>query len=182
MDDIRYQGQVNDQDQDTQSLSVQSDTAYDRDDDELAGLIAVAGNASPILPDSNSLSRRLAMFCDEAFIRKIAEQLESNERPIPRMIGQLEILDSLGKGGMGQVFRARHVKLNKIQAVKVLLAHRLDSPEAVSRFDQEIQAIGRLEHPNIVAAHDAGNQDGVPYLVMDYVNGSSLHTIVRDLQ
>ena len=72
MDDIRYQGQFNDQDQDTQSLSVQSDTAYDRDDDELAGLIAVAGNALPILPDSNSLSRRLAMFCDEAFIHKIA--------------------------------------------------------------------------------------------------------------
>ena len=98
---------------------------------------------------------------------------------VPRSLGQFELLESLGGGGMGQVFRARHAKLGKIQAVKLLHARRLQDVEAVARFQREMAAIGQLQHPNIVAAHHADEHDGVPYLVMDFVDGESLSSLTR---
>lgn len=93
-------------------------------------------------------------------------------------IGQYEILDRLGKGGMGAVYKARHIELGKIVAIKVLTASRLDEVR-IGRFKNEVRAIGRLNHPNIVAAHDAGEVGGVHYLVMDFVDGDDLGRIVQ---
>ena len=90
-----------------------------------------------------------------------------------------ELVDKLGEGGMGTVYRARHKKLDKWVALKVLPRQRLHSPEAVSRFEREMRAIGRLHHPNIVLAHDAGETDGQHYLVMELVEGMNLATLVR---
>jgi CHAT domain-containing protein/serine/threonine protein kinase len=93
-------------------------------------------------------------------------------------IGQYEVLEKLGKGGMGTVYKARHVELGKIVAIKVLKAAQLDEVR-IGRFKNEIRSIGRLNHPHIVAAHDAGEIGGVHYLVMDFVDGDDLGRVVE---
>src|SRR5207244_10252836 len=84
-----------------------------------------------------------------------------------------------GRGGMGTVFKAVHAKLDKVVAVKVLSGRRWPDPEAVARFEREVRAVGRLDHPNIVRATDADDADGVPFLVMEFVDGENLAALVR---
>lgn len=102
----------------------------------------------------------------------------SSEIPCERL-GHYELLKKLGEGGMGAVYKARHVKLNKLVALKVLPADRLKDQQAVTRFEREMRAVGQLSHANIVAAHDAGEIDGSHYLVMELVDGIDLSTLVR---
>jgi len=94
------------------------------------------------------------------------------------VFGEHEILEPIGEGGMGQVFRARHRRLDRAEAVKVLSSKRLDSPEAVARFEQETKAAAKLMHENIVTTYDAGQHDGTHYLAMEYVDGRDLGQIV----
>lgn len=91
-----------------------------------------------------------------------------------RILGQYQLLEELGRGGMGTVFRAVHRKLDRTVALKILPADRFRSQEMVSRFEREMRAIGRLQHPNIVAAHDAGEVDGCHFLVMELVDGEDV--------
>jgi serine/threonine protein kinase len=93
--------------------------------------------------------------------------------------GDYRILERLGRGGMGTVYRALHVHLGKIVAVKVLLPHRVDDPKAVARFRQEILAVGRLEHPHLVRALDARQEGDRLLLVMEYLEGSNLADLLR---
>ena len=97
-----------------------------------------------------------------------------------RRLGDYELLEELGRGGMGVVYRAGQVLLNQIVAVKVLPDRVLDAPTALARFHREMQSIGGLDHPNIVGAHDAGEVDGVHFLVMEYVNGLTLQVLLTD--
>ncbi|MGO8747453.1 MAG: serine/threonine-protein kinase [Thermoguttaceae bacterium] len=92
--------------------------------------------------------------------------------------GQYVLLEPIGAGGMGQVFKARHRAMNRIVALKILSARLMDSPDLVKRFQREAQAAARLKHPNIVTAYDAGEQEDVHYLVMEYVEGEDLARIV----
>jgi serine/threonine protein kinase/WD40 repeat protein/Flp pilus assembly protein TadD len=85
-----------------------------------------------------------------------------------------EILGELGRGGMGIVYRARQAGLNRIGAIKMILAGDYARPEELARFRTEAEAIGRLQHPNIVAIYEVGEQNGRPYLCMEYVDGGSL--------
>src|SRR5690606_13492072 len=85
----------------------------------------------------------------------------------------------LGEGGMGAVYKARHTKLDKIVAIKVLPAERMKDKGAVARFEREMRAVGKLEHPNIVRAMDAGEAGGMHYLVMEYVQGVDLSQLVK---
>ena len=85
-----------------------------------------------------------------------------------RQLGPYLLLEPIGAGGMGTVYRALHTRLNKVMAVK-LLPLAADSASAVARFRQEMLAAGQLRHPNIVEAYDAGEVDGVHYLAMEYV-------------
>ena len=78
-------------------------------------------------------------------------------------IGHYQLLAKLGEGGMGAVYKALHTRLRKVVALKLLPAQRLRDEAAVARFDREMQAVGQLDHPNIVAAHDAGEIDGNHY-------------------
>src|SRR5690606_20174386 len=87
---------------------------------------------------------------------------------LPERIGEYEIVRPLGRGGMGSVFLARHTKLGREVAVKLLAGHRLADPRMRQRFEAEMRAIGRLSHPNIVAAHDARDVDGTAVLVTEY--------------
>jgi hypothetical protein len=92
-------------------------------------------------------------------------------------LGQYEVFEKLGQGGMGAVYRARHVELGKFVALKVLPADRMHEV-SVARFKREVRAVGQLEHPNIVAAHDAGQFRGIHYLVMTLVDGCDLGRLV----
>ncbi len=123
--------------------------------------------------------RRVA---DIEVVQRLSKRLDDEAIQIPESLGPLKLLECLGSGGMGQVYRAENPRLGRTQAVKVLHAHRLQSEEAVARFHQEIAAIGRLSHPNIVSAHHADEQDGIPYLVMEYVDGASLSQVMRTLR
>jgi tRNA A-37 threonylcarbamoyl transferase component Bud32 len=93
-------------------------------------------------------------------------------------LGRYEVLGKLAAGGMGAVFKARHAELGKVVALKVLPAGEMDEVR-VARFRNEIRAIGRLNHPNIVAAHDAGELGGVHFLVMDFVEGLDLARVLE---
>jgi eukaryotic-like serine/threonine-protein kinase len=89
-------------------------------------------------------------------------------------LGPYEILSSVGAGGMGEVYRARDTRLNRIVAIKVLPAHLADKPELRERFEREARTIASLNHPHICTLHDIGQQDGVDYLVMEYLEGETL--------
>lgn len=94
-------------------------------------------------------------------------------------IRDYRLLEKLGQGGMGAVYKALHVRLRKVVAIKVLPPHRLSDAAAVARFDREMQAVGALDHPHIVRALDAGEDGGRHYLVMEYVEGADLSVVSR---
>ena len=89
------------------------------------------------------------------------------------------ILEPLGKGGMGVVFKAEHRMMGRLVAIKVINAKLIEHPQAVARFRAEVQAAGRLSHPNIVQAYDAEQAGDVHFLAMEYVDGISLAELVR---
>ncbi len=89
-------------------------------------------------------------------------------------LGPYEILELLGAGGMGEVYRARDTRLERSVAIKILPAHLSDQPAAKERFEREAKAISALNHPNICHLYDVGSQDGAGYLVMEYLDGDTL--------
>jgi tetratricopeptide (TPR) repeat protein/tRNA A-37 threonylcarbamoyl transferase component Bud32 len=100
--------------------------------------------------------------------------------PPPERLGDYELLEEIGRGGMGVVYRARQVSLKRIVAVKMLLAGQRAGEVGRQRLLQEAEAAGHLQHPNIVAVHEVGEKDGQPYFSMDYVEGKSLAALVRE--
>lgn len=94
-------------------------------------------------------------------------------------LGPYKLVDKLGEGGMGAVYKARHVKLGKFVAMKILPQHVMSRADALARFEREMLAVGSLHHPNIVQAHDAGEFGGVHYLSMEYVEGQDLQELVK---
>src|SRR2546422_658681 len=89
-------------------------------------------------------------------------------------LGPYEILSPLGAGGMGEVYRARDTRLGRDVAVKVLPSHLSDNAELRQRFEREARAVSNLSHPHICTLHDVGHQDGIDYLVMEFIEGESL--------
>jgi WD40 repeat protein/serine/threonine protein kinase len=97
----------------------------------------------------------------------------------PPLIPGFEILHELGRGGMGVVYKARQVGLNRLVALKMILAGTHASKKGLARFRQEAEAIAGLRHPNIVQVYDIGEADGVPYLVLEFVEEGNLGQRVR---
>jgi WD40 repeat protein/serine/threonine protein kinase len=95
-------------------------------------------------------------------------------------LGPYRILDRLGEGGMGQVYKAHHGPMNRTVALKVIRKEKLANPEAVQRFYREVQAAAKLSHPNIVMAYDAGQTGTTHYLAMEYVDGVTLAQLVKE--
>src|SRR6202171_5745763 len=91
-----------------------------------------------------------------------------------RRLGPHEILSAIGAGGMGEVYKARDTRLDRIVAIKVLPAHLADKPELRERFEREARTIASLNHPHICVLHDIGRQDGIDFLVMEYLEGETL--------
>jgi serine/threonine protein kinase len=93
--------------------------------------------------------------------------------------GKYRLLEHLGTGGMGSVFLCEHASMRRRVALKVLPASQAKDPGAVERFYREARAVAHLDHPNLVRAHDIDKEHGLHFLVMEYVEGSSLQDIVR---
>jgi serine/threonine protein kinase/WD40 repeat protein len=93
---------------------------------------------------------------------------------LPRLAANYEILTEIGRGGMGVVYRARQVGLNRLVALKMLRAAEYASPELLSRFQAEAEVVARLHHPQIVQVYDYGEHKGLPYLALELVEGGTL--------
>ncbi len=95
--------------------------------------------------------------------------------PLPKSpLGPYEILEPIGAGGMGEVYRARDTRLDRIVAIKILPAGVADEPGARQRFEREARTISQINHPHICTLHDVGRHDGIDYLVFEYLEGETL--------
>jgi serine/threonine protein kinase len=96
----------------------------------------------------------------------------------PQPISHYEVLEKLGEGGMGVVWKARDTRLNRLVAIKTLPAAKVGDEERKRRFVQEAQAASALNHPNIITIHDIASENGVDFIVMEYVNGKTLGQLI----
>ncbi len=95
------------------------------------------------------------------------------------LLGPYEIQSPLGAGGMGEVYRARDTRLDRTVAIKILPSHLSSNPEAKQRFDREARSISSFSHPNVCQLYDVGSQDGISFLVMEYLEGETLADRLR---
>ena len=95
-------------------------------------------------------------------------------------IGKFEIIETIGEGGMGVVYKGRDPFIERDVAIKVILERALDFPEIKKRFYREAQSAGKLSHENITVVYEVGEIDGNPYIVMEYLEGEELKKIIRD--
>jgi serine/threonine protein kinase len=122
----------------------------------------------------------LAASCAEREPQSLDNDVPAPVPTPPFALGQYQVVEKIGEGGMGSVFRAVHPRLKKEFAIKIVRAEcRAANPRAAARFRREMEAIGRLDHNNIVRATDAGEADGLHYLVMELITGIDLARLVR---
>ena len=91
-----------------------------------------------------------------------------------KRLGPYEVFGPIGAGGMGEVYRARDTRLGREVAVKVIPDDAGGIPDRLARFEREAQAVAALNHPNILALHDIGNESGIVYAVMELLEGETL--------
>jgi sugar lactone lactonase YvrE len=97
---------------------------------------------------------------------------------VPARFGPYEILSVIGKGGMGEVYRARDTRLGRYVAVKILPGDMCHDPGRLARFEQEARAASALNHPNIVSVYDIGRESGIPFIVTELIEGESLRRLI----
>jgi serine/threonine protein kinase len=144
------------------------------------------GSSESIAPDTSETEEHIESPTDEELADKLVELGQLNFWQSRQLLegrkrfnlGPYRILDSLGRGGMGQVFKCEHDILRRAAAIKVLPREKA-TPEAIANFQREIQAQAKLDHPNLVRALDAGQDGNVFYMVAEYVPGSDLRKLVR---
>jgi len=100
--------------------------------------------------------------------------------PKVNKIGKYEVIEVIGHGGMGQVYKAVDPTIGRMVAIKKVTSVFSDDPLLLKRFYREAHSTGALQHPNIVTVYDLGDQDGIPYLVMEYLEGDSLEKIIKE--
>src|SRR5262249_46384869 len=101
------------------------------------------------------------------------------EAPAPERIGDYELIERIGRGGMGVVYRARQLKLQREVALKMLPVRQHQSPAAVERLLTEARRLAQVRHPNIVQVYDVGEQDQMPYFSMELVEGDTVARVAR---
>src|SRR6184192_1186229 len=95
-----------------------------------------------------------------------------------RVISHYRILDKLGEGGMGVVYKAQDTHLDRFVALKILPPEKVADPERKRRFVQEAKSASALNHPNIITIHDIASEDGVDFIAMEYVPGKALNRLI----
>lgn len=98
---------------------------------------------------------------------------------IGKILGQFEIGEEIGRGGMATVYKARQRSMNRTVAIKVLPRQMLHDPGFYERFEREVDVISHLEHPHILPIYDYGQEEGLPYIAMRYLGGGSLEQRIR---
>src|ERR1700693_5330597 len=93
-------------------------------------------------------------------------------------LGPYEIHSPLGAGGMGEVYKARDIRLDRFVAIKVLPADVATDPERLRRFEKEARAASALNHPNILTVYDVGSGDSIPHIAMEFVDGRTLRDAI----
>ena len=129
------------------------------------------------MTQSNSLA-----FSSElsSFLTKMRDKLDNNATfDLPLTIGQYRLEQFVGRGGMGDVYRAENLLLKRTEAVKFVRSKLSASPEAIKRFREEIESTAKLLHPNVVTVFNAGEFEGRPYMVMEFLDGWTVHEYVR---
>lgn len=134
----------------------------------------VPPKASP--KDAAELARELVR--QKKLTKFQAEQL-SQGKGKSLVLGNYVLLDKIGQGGMGAVYKAQHRRMKRIVALKMLPPSMLKDPAAAARFQREVEAAAKLRHPNIVAADDADEASGVHFLAMEFVEGQDLSALVK---
>jgi serine/threonine-protein kinase len=152
-------------------------TGADRDQ-FLREAAAVAGRVTLTLPAADDPARTTGTFGTDgagepSTVRTGPTAGGETDRPADRL-GGYEILGELGAGGMGVVYKARQIALDRVVALKMVIGGGRAGPGQVARFRSEAMAVARLDHPNVVQVYDIGEQDGLPYFAMEYVDGGSL--------
>lgn len=155
--------------------------------DELLGMAdKVEQMAGPVIDCQQVEPAQEVDFATDSDLHEtITHTPESTPHPdapaerLPRKCGKYELLEVLGRGGMGVVYKARQVNLNRTVAVKMILEGRLASTSDIQRFRIEAQAAGRLSHSNVVTVYEISEVDGRHYYSMDYIDGLSLADLVR---
>src|SRR5205809_2449887 len=143
-------------------------------------LLACVGTAPPDSPWMHERQLQHVLERADTLGRELSSDTAIPSRPstsmtsLPARLGPYELLEKAGEGGMGVVYKARHTLLDRIDAVKVLPAERMQDGEAVRRFMREMKVVGQLDHPNLVQARYADQFDKVWVLVMDWVEGENL--------
>jgi serine/threonine protein kinase len=115
-------------------------------------------------------------FLNETAMEMRAKQIAVDQPAslIGRRLDHYQVLALIGAGGMGEVYRAQDVRLDREVAIKVLPEHLAQDPVALARFEREAKAVAALSHPNILAIHDVGLQEGIRYAVMELLEGENL--------
>ncbi len=148
---------------------------------EDSGIVA-AGKLKEFIPpkaapkDGEALLRELYK---QNLVTKFQAQQFAQGRAKALVLGNYTILDKIGAGGMGQVFKAEHRRMKRTVAIKMLPPAVTKDAAAVARFQREVEAAAKLRHTNIVAADDADEANGTHFLVMEYVNGKDLSVLVK---
>ena len=93
-------------------------------------------------------------------------------------LGPYEIIEPIGHGGMGEVYRARDTRLQRLVAIKTVATHALADPRFLERFEREARAVAALSHPNILAIHDVGSHEGIPYVAIELLEGETLRSSI----
>ena len=144
------------------------------------------GEDTPVLPGRTPRGASICEFPETVRSQLGSSKSNSNEDNSPEyLVGhtlseRYALLDLIGKGGMSAVYKAKDIKLNKWLAVKVLLPHLMANPISHQRFHVEAQAASSLSHPNLIVTHDFGvTSDGLPYLVMELLDGLSLSDLLK---
>jgi len=128
------------------------------------------------LSEAKLLARELI---DRGWLMPYQANLLLQGRGNELLLGSYVLLEKLGEGGMGTVYRARNWKLGRIAAIKLIRRERLSSVDAVRRFEREIRAASQLEHPNVVRAYDADEVNGTHFFAMEFVDGIDLSRLVK---
>src|SRR5580704_7647962 len=147
-----------------------------------AGLLVrhadIAQELSAFFADHDRFQRAAAPLAD-ALTLPPGESSSPSRAPKVAYFGDYELLEEIARGGMGVVYKARQMSLNRPVALKMILAGEWATPEARQRFRAEAEAAANLQHPNIVAIHEVGEHEGQQYFSMDFVVGKNLAELVR---
>lgn len=139
-----------------------------------------AGAPGGVRPDFDDDSRNQPVVVVRGADGVDVEDTEESDVLRGRNFGGYELVQKIGQGGMGMVYKARQVSLDRTVAIKILSKALSENAEFIKRFEREAKSIGRISHPNLVAVYDFGRVDGLYYMVTEFIEGTNLAKLIND--